>query len=67
MPDRTFTKLKREAIPAKALWWPGKILLIIKGNQLGVTYIIILNEDGTPHEWPISLTGKIHETVTKYG
>ncbi len=67
MPDKTYTKLSRSPISDRALWWPGKTLLILKGDQLGVTYIIILNEDGTPHDWPISLTGKIHETVTKYG
>ena len=67
MPDTTFTKLKRAKIPDKALWWPGKISLVLRGDQLGVTYIIVLNEDGTPHEWPKSLDGVIDDVVSRFG
>ena len=67
MPDKTFTKLSRSRIPDKALMWPGKIALVLKGDQLGVKYIIILNEDGTPHEWPKSLEKEIQDVVKRFG
>lgn len=65
--DKTYTKLSRSKIPDRALVWAGKIVLVLKGDQLGVKYIIILNEDGTPHEWPKSLEGEVDEIVRRFG
>lgn len=67
MTDVTFTKLSRAKISDRALVWAGKIALILRGDQLGVKYIIILNEDGTPHEWPKSLDKEIHDIVRDFG
>lgn len=67
MPDNTFTKVARSRLPDNALGWPGKTALVLMGDQLGVKYIIILNEDGTPHAWPRSLEGRVEDIVRKFG
>ncbi len=68
MTGETFTKIKRNKIPENALRYPGKILLVLKSNQNGVTSVIVLDEDGTPHAWPDSMKKvDIDAIVKKYG
>ncbi len=68
MEGETFTKINRKRIPENALRYAGKILLVLKSNQNGVTSVIVLNEDGMPHAWPDSMEKTdIDAIVKKYG
>lgn len=36
----------------EALMWPGKLVLVIKNERNGMKIILVVNDDGTPHEVP---------------